>query len=458
MILQKVPQQLGRKSDLHGRHLILKSLKNQRRPLTFAEILKRIKKNPDIRISKRYKQKLQDILYYESKKPGGLFIKIRDGYEPRERVERRLRKRIRNELKSFGYKLNGGINPSSPDTKKKIRNFHNSARKEKYEENKGFLDKREDDLLEHFAEGKEINVKNLWPRLEVVKSNSEASDIFRYATFLWSVPVSNGFGRRVRFLVWDEHTDKLIGLFALGDPVFNLTCRDDWIGWTYHDRVERLYNVMDVFVLGSVPPYNTLLGGKLTAMLATSNEVREVIHKRYKRSKTVIQGKYKDPTLALLTTGSALGKSSLYDRIRYDGRVIYQRIGESKGWGHFHLNNGLFEEFRDYVDGTVKGKTLNRFGKGPNWKIRVASEAIRQLGLPKHLLRHGIKREIYAVPLSTNFKEFLRGEASRLKKIDQPFDSLAEHWKERWLYGRAERKPGFKDFKRERISEQVRVG
>jgi hypothetical protein len=37
------------------------------------------------------------------------------------------------------------------------------------------------------------------------------------------VPVSNGFGRRLRYLVWDEHNDKLIGLIAIGDPVFNLS-------------------------------------------------------------------------------------------------------------------------------------------------------------------------------------------------------------------------------------------
>lgn len=36
----------------------------------------------------------------------------------------------------------------------------------------------------------------------------------------------------MRFLVWDEHHEKLIGIFALGDAVFNLRSRDELIGWT----------------------------------------------------------------------------------------------------------------------------------------------------------------------------------------------------------------------------------
>jgi len=37
--------------------------------------------------------------------------------------------------------------------------------------------------------------------------------------------VSRGYGRQ-RFLIWDQSNEKLIGLIALGDPVFNLRVRD----------------------------------------------------------------------------------------------------------------------------------------------------------------------------------------------------------------------------------------
>jgi len=447
---------LGKRPNVKDRQLILKVLKYQRKPLTLAEILWRIKENLCVPVSESREQTIRNILYYEAGRPNGLFLKINGGFELRAKAERRIKKRIWSELNSLGFHVGGGIITPNLSTKADIRKFHTPARREKYEENEVFLNEKEDRLLKHFADGKEIDIKNLWPRLEVVEGGTESSDLFRYATFLWSVPVSRGFGRRVRFLVWDEHTDKLIGLFALGDPVFNLNCRDDWVKWTHHDRANRLYNVMDVFVLGAVPPYNILLGGKLIAMLAASNEVQEVIHKRYKGTKTVIQEKVKDPTLALLTTGSALGKSALYDRIRYNERVLYQKIGESKGWGHFHLNHGLFEDLKEYLDATVQGKSSNRFGAGPNWKIRTARHALKHLGLSGNLLRHGIRREIYAVPLGSNFREFLRGETLKLKKFDQSFDDLVEYWRNRWLAGRAKRKPEFRRFKRETISERIR--
>ncbi len=109
-----------------------------------------------------------------------------------------------------------------------------------------------------------------------MKADTIESELFRYACLLWSVPVSQGFGRRVRFLVRDKQNGKLVGIFALGDPVFNLRCRDGFIGWSSGDREKRLYNVMDIFILGAVPPYNSLLCGKLIALLAASNEVRRL--------------------------------------------------------------------------------------------------------------------------------------------------------------------------------------
>ena len=66
----------------------------------------------------------------------------------------------------------------------------------------------------------------------------------------------------MRFLVRDRSNDKLIGIFALGDPVFNLKARDEWIGWDVNDRRDRLVHVMDAFVVGAVPPYAQLAQGR----------------------------------------------------------------------------------------------------------------------------------------------------------------------------------------------------
>ncbi|NQE04947.1 hypothetical protein C5S32_03655 [ANME-1 cluster archaeon GoMg1] len=426
-----------------------------RKSLKLEEIIENIPEYISELDDSKTKERVWRLLICEVQKPDGLFICSNGKYDLLKRVD--LRERVKNELESNGFGFSYGqiIRPKLKN-KEDIRRFHAPARADKYGENKDFLEKNEEKLLTFFANGDEINIEEFWPKLEVVEANTLQSDIFKYATLLWSVPVSQGFGRRVRFLVWDEYTGKLVGIFALGDPVFNLGCRDRWIGWDHEDRSERLYNVMDVFVLGSVPPYNTLLGGKLVAMLATSGHVQEIIRCRYEGKKTVIQGKNKDPRLALLTTSSALGKSSIYDRIRYNDRVLYQRIGESEGWGHFHLNHGLFGALRFYLEEVKEGKVLgNRFGEGPNWKIRTAKAALSQIGLPGNILKHGIKREVYGIPLACNFKDFLMGKETNLESFDLAFDDLASYWKERWLKGRAKKKPEFIKHKKERVSEII---
>jgi len=47
------------------------------------------------------------------------------------------------------------------------------------------------------------------------------------------------------------------------------------------------------------------------------------------------------------------------------------------------------------------------------------------------LLKHSFQREIYAVPLAQNFKEFLQGKQRSLKYSDYPLDDLIGHWKKR---------------------------
>ena len=88
--------------------------------------------------------------------------------------------------------------------------------------------------------GAEINPAAITPVLERVFADTWQADLFRLASLTWSVPVSNGFGRRLRYLVWDAHNEKLISLIVIGDPVFNLFVRDNLIGWNVGDRGARL--------------------------------------------------------------------------------------------------------------------------------------------------------------------------------------------------------------------------
>lgn len=193
-----------------------------------------------------------------------------------------LRSLIVRSLRCQGFRIRAGQVLPPPDlNKEKLRDLHALAVQHRLERSRDGLVRIESRLLERLASGSEIVPEQIAPRLVEVKPDSDEELLFRYASLHWSIPVSSGYGRRIRFLVIDEQNGKLIGLFGLGDPVFSLGARDEWIGWTKEARRENLHHVMDAFVLGAVPPYSFLLCGKLVAMLIASNEVRNAFKRKY---------------------------------------------------------------------------------------------------------------------------------------------------------------------------------
>ena len=137
---------------------------------------------------------------------------------------KKLKNLIKKSLKRQGFKVQANkIGLPDDLDKDKMRDLHLEAVRHKREERKKGLVKHEPSLLKRFAAGQEIAPDKIYPKLVKVESGSEDELLFRYASLHWSIPVSSGYGRRLRFLVVDKHTDKLIGLFGLGDPVFNLS-------------------------------------------------------------------------------------------------------------------------------------------------------------------------------------------------------------------------------------------
>jgi hypothetical protein len=261
-----------------------------------------------------------------------------------------LKRKIRLHLKKLRFERadDGTLRPPS-GSKQTIRDLHSDQRRVLLQDNCAFIQKNLATLKRYFAEGKDIDPTLVRPELELVKSDTWQANLFRLASLTWSVPVSNGFGRRLRYLVWDKHNGRLMGIIALGDPVFNLKARDDLIGWTAADRGKRLVNVLDAYVLGAVPPYNMLLCGKLVSCLIRSREIRDDFASRYGDTRGIISRKKKAAQLVLVTTSSSLGRSSVYNRLKLGGQAYFSPIGYTKGWGHFHVPNSLFDELRGYL-------------------------------------------------------------------------------------------------------------
>jgi Domain of unknown function (DUF4338) len=362
----------------------------------------------------------------------------------------KLRDRIIRSVRAQGFRVrNLAILPPKELSKEGIRKLHKTAVEHRIDKSRDTLFRNEKELLQHVASGNEIVPSRISPRLVEIQPESKEELLFRYASLHWSIPVSSGYGRRLRFLVVDEHNGKLIGLIGLGDPVYSLGPRDQWVGWTLSDRKKRLRNVLDAFVLGAVPPYSFLLCGKLVAMLAASNTVRDAFKRKYGGTRSVIGHKVHDGRLALITTTSALGRSSLYNRLRLGERLLYQSVGFTKGSGEFHFSNGLYGAITEFAENHCEPTAKqNRWGTGFRNRREVIKKCLPALGLSSNWVYHGVKREVFVIPLARNSREFLRGEHSRLRWFDHSVPNLFLFFRERWLLPRSKRDLGFNSWKR----------
>ena len=296
--------------------------------------------------------------------------------------EASLKKVFRRHLRSLGFQRAADGTLLPPGTGKEVvRGIHSAQRNERLTASQKFVADRLPSLLKYFASGCDVVPASITPKLQLVKSDTWEGDLFRLASLTWSVPVSNGFGRRLRFLVWDEYNGRLIGIIAIGDPVFNLSAPDNLIGWDVKARGERLVNMMDAYVLGAVPPYNALLGGKLVACMVRSRDVYDQFAKAYGKTTGIISQQQKKARLLAVTTSSSLGRSSVYNRLKVGGIEYFTPIGYTGGWGHFHIPDSLFADLRDYLREIGHSYAdLHCYGEGPNWRMRSTRAALEALG------------------------------------------------------------------------------
>jgi len=155
----------------------------------------------------------------------------------------------------------------------------------------------------------------------------------------------------------------------------------------------------------------------------------------------------------MVTTSSALGRSSVYNRLRLGRYRLFRSVGYTSGWGHFHIPNRLFAMMRDYLK--AHGHTYadnHRYGDGPNWKLRAVRECLRLLGLNTEWLHHGIAREVFVCELAKNARSFLSGQSKHLRYEGLPtVAEVAAAARSRWLEARAERRPEFGAWQREQL-------
>ena len=370
---------------------------------------------------------------------------INKNYSDRE-VEQ-LRCEVLNNLKKSGFIITDDGKLITPEDKNYIRDVHRNSVNYILEKNRSFILKRESIYLnKYIIDGKSLDVKNISPRLILVE-NKEDSNIFRWIKMHWSIPISAGYGRRLRYIVQNENDKSIMGIIGLDDPIYALKNRDNYIGWSTEQRKNRLKHVMDAFVLGAIPPYSIVLGGKLIASLVTSPEIRHDFKHKYAGKQSRISGEIFNGKLAAVTTASALGKSSIYDRIKIPNGSEFLHTGWTKGSGEFQFATSIYDKLHDLASQSVKWTKNPLWGKGTRNRRVVIQQALRMLGLPPGFDYHNIKRELFLIPLGSKSIEYLNGRSKYIKYYHATQDDISQYMLRRWMTPRSERRKEYLAFK-----------
>ena len=343
-----------------------------------------------------------------------------------------------------GYTLENKVFlfPQSTDEGKarlKKRALHKFSRAERVNDNIEFIESLLPEFKEYMRDSQEISIQKIKPRLIEVESDTFYSDLFRWWNLVWwSLPYERPYGRQMRFVIWDSFHKAPIGLIGLQSPILNWNVRDSYLGLTAERRDFWVNQSLSAQRLGALPPYNKLLGGKLVASLMTSDVVRKRFSKKYENYRTLLLNRKIPPNLLFITTTGAYGKSSVFNRLKFNEDKICDFIGYTNGSGSFHIPNTLYEGFVTYL--REEGFKVGReFGNGPSAKMKIITQAMNLLGF-KNGVNHGIKRSVYLFPLVRNLEKVVsKGENPRWYKRN--VRDLTECWKSRWASKRADNCP-----------------
>lgn len=363
-----------------------------------------------------------------------------------------LREKIINLLEEEEFKINPHVRPWE-SSKEAYKAVQQKSRLEQISHHKEFLKGCFEQAKMYCRDGRAIVPEEIKLELREVKSNSFEEILFRWWNLIWwSIPYQRSYGRQMRFLLWDNVHNAPFGLIGLQSPVLKMSVRDNALEIPKDELDIWVNKSMNAQRAGALPPYNELLGGKMVALTLASNEIRDAYKRKYETYTTIIKCRQLEPDLLFITTTSAFGRSSLYNRLKYKNEVLAECLGYTQGSGSFHISEGLYKEILSFL--SDKGIDVTRgYGHGPSRKLKLLSVGLRYLGLPSFEF-HGIKREFYLFAFVKNLREVIRQHQEPVW-FNRPFQELQDYWKERWAIQRAERKPEWKNFKAAKFFEEA---
>ena len=269
--------------------------------------------------------------------------------------------------------------------------------------------------------------ENLKPEL-ILLNNKEINAQRRHlGNMIGSGLDNNKVGRGIRFLIIDKPTEKYLGMIGLHSDYMDLKGRDDYIGWTREEKKTKLNHTgVGATIVPTQPFGYDYLGGKLMALLLTSNIVEEIWNHKYKEK------------LVGITTTSLFGSFSQYTNLRY-----WKHCGHSSGSINYVPSKDIIFQMKEYlrmvdpekywlynVATRENGMPLKRDATN-----RIISMVYGKLNISNTTTKAGHERGIYFCRLYENTNEFLKGEITEdklIRRYDNRFDTLVEIWKERY--------------------------
>lgn len=298
------------------------------------------------------------------------------------------------------------------------------------------------ELSRYFPEPGSINPILIRPVLiEVGESRTLEGRLFRLLRAYWSMPFSKGYGRRLRFIVMDSHHEAVIGAIGLQSPSADLKCRDDYLGIGKSEKLTVVNRTLDAYTVGASPTYAPLLGGKLVAGLIHSEMIRQAYRRKYGNHSADPSSSL--PDLLAVTTTSAFGRSSIYNRLKFQGRNLAKPLGFTKGFGTVHLE-GVYPHIVAWLKDRGKHVPAG-FGNGPKVRWQNVIHALDELGISRNYLSHGLEREVFIFEFAD---DIARAHSQCEQTLKPPFDdsAWADFWLDRWCLKRAATRPDWHMF------------
>ena len=226
-------------------------------------------------------------------------------------------------------------------------------------------------------------------------------------------------------------------------------------------------SMLELNVCGAIPPYNEILGGKLVALLATSPQVIHDYKERYEGRSSEIASKIKGSEVCRPADLVYIGTTSLYSigssqynrlhipKSEIDSKmdIRWEKLGKTTGYGTLHISRATSSCLKDFMG--ENSKVNHVFGEGPSPKLRLLTEAIRNLLEPvsedtKDFTKHSMTRLVYGVKLACNTTAYMLGFDEKpdfytadIDDYETGTQKIIRFWQERWLASRIKFEPIF---------------